>query len=361
MTPGRGWVLVTDDRLGQARAALATVRSVAAAGYRPAVLVASSTSIAAASRHCKRRIPVPRAVVGTPEFKTHVEAELASGEYLTVLPTGDAALLALGAPVEHLVNKVSLAGLAKEAGLVVPPSEEFSSFGEVMDAAAGFDYPVVIKPVTTSAAMRRGTPVRRVDSPAGFREIEVDEGRFLVQPYFGDELWSIAGVLWQERLAASAHQRYLRTWPRDCGGASAAVTMAPHYPTEDRLVALLEGYNGVFQAQFCGPYLLDVNPRVYGSMFLAVRAGANLAGLYCDLLSGTSPGPTVRARSGVHYRWIEGDLRHIGAALRAGHADPRTVLETLRPHRRSAHPESLLDPMPHWSRLRHAVAKRSPS
>src|SRR5439155_20067813 len=97
---------------------------------------------------------------------------------------------------------------------------------------------------------------------------------------------SLAGVAWRGRLVGTVHQRFLRTWPPDCGMASAAVTVEPDLGLEERILALIDGYEGIFQADLAGPYLLDFNPRVYASLPLAVAAGVNLVRVWCDLLRG---------------------------------------------------------------------------
>ncbi|MDQ4144907.1 MAG: ATP-grasp domain-containing protein, partial [Actinomycetota bacterium] len=339
---------------GQARSSLAAVRALAAAGYRPAVTVSGRFSIAAASRHSSRSLKVPP--VGTPGYAEAVQAELAE-RYLTVLPASDAALLALGAPVDHLVDKVLLAQGAARAGLQMPPSRAFASTEALLSNAEGLDYPIVLKPSVKTTASP--SYARRVVSAAELSSAAVGGGPFVVQPYISDYLHAVAGIAWKGELVAALHQRYLRTWPRDCGVACAAQTVEPDENLEGHLVRLLDGYNGIFQAQFAGNYLLDLNPRVYGSLPLAVAAGVNLPGLYCALVSGKRVAP-VRARTGVFFRWIEGDLRHAWSAIRERDKKVTDILRDLRPHRRTAHStESFTDPGPMLSRLLYALWGRA--
>jgi hypothetical protein len=108
----------------------------------------------------------------------------------------------------------------------------------------------------------------------------------------------------------------------------------------------------MFKAQLIGPYLLDVHPRVHGSMPIADAAGVNLVALYCDLLRGEDVGP-VTAREGVLYRWLESDVAHIAFSWRTGSIGMREALGALRPRRGTAHStESLSDPKPILARLR---------
>ena len=351
MIPG-DWVLVTDGGNGQARSTLAAVRSLARAGYRPAVTVSAPLSIAAASRHCGRAVRVPP--VTDADYEAAVKAELAAHTYLTVLAASDAALLALGAPVEHLVDKGVVAERAAGAGLLVPPTRRFASREELFDSGRTLDYPVVVKPTLSFR------PVVRVASTAELHAGVAANGPVLVQPFLGDRLRAVAGVAWRGRLKAAAHQRYLRTWPPDCGTACAAETVEPDLELEAAVLRLLDGFEGVFQAQLAGPYLLDLNPRVYGSLPLAVTAGANLPAVYCDLLRGVDR-EEVRTRPGVFYRWVEGDLRNLYAGVRDGSLGIGAAVRALRPRRGAAHStESLSDPLPALSRLRFAMRRARP-
>ena len=348
------WVLISDGGPGQARSTLAAVRALAAAGYRPVVTTSGERSLAGSSRFCARTVEVPRA--GEPGYATALQKQLARG-YLTLLPASDAALIALDVPAAGLVDKVVLSREADRAGILTPQSVVVNTTDELVEAAGTIGFPVVVKP-SVKHTIAAHHSARRVLSAADLQGIEVD-GPLLVQPYVDEPLRAVCGLMWQGRLVAAVHQRYRRTWPDDCGTASAAETTGPDMILEERLASLLRDHEGIFQAQFAGTYLLDLNPRVYGSLPLAVAAGANLPALVCDLIRGREP-HMVRAREGVFYRWIEGDIRHAIKAVRKKEASALDALKMLSPHRGTAHStESLTDPRPVLQRLRHAT-RRSP-
>ena len=120
---------------------------------------------------------------------------------------------------------------------------------------------------------------------------------------------------------------------------------------------MLDGYEGIFCAQFIGPYLIDINLRMYSTHPLAVKAGVNLAGLYCDLKRGEKVAG-VRARPGAFFRWLEGDIRHVLHAKKAGRMTWAEAARALRPRLRTAHStESLTDPGPLLSRVFYASGR----
>jgi hypothetical protein len=345
-----GWVLVTDGGTGQGRSALAAVRALAAAGYRAAVTTSGDHSLAAASRHCGRRVPVPP--VDGVGYADAVRAELAARPYLTVLAASDQAMIALGIASTDLLDKGTLTGAASAAGIPTPHGTIYATIEELRGAASTLPYPAVVKPtISRFTAMR-------VDDAGQLDDVPAD-GPFLVQPFVDAPLRSVAGVMWHGRLVASVHQRYLRTWPATSGGACAAETTEPDLELEDRLRDLLAEHEGIFHAQLAGDLLLDVNPRVYGSHPLAHRAGVNLVGLACDLLRGeTPPSNVLRSRPGVFYRSLEGDIRHRVHALRAGQIELGEAIGSLLPRRGAAHgPESVTDPGPLLARARFAAGK----
>jgi predicted ATP-grasp superfamily ATP-dependent carboligase len=66
-------------------------------------------------------------------------------------------------------------------------------------------------------------------------------------------------------------------------------------------------------------HLIDLNPRFYGSIALAIAAGADLPALVARDAIGEHLSPTpVRTR--VRYQWLEGDLRRAGIQRCGGRA-----------------------------------------
>src|SRR5207302_4119099 len=120
-----------------------------------------------------------------------------------------------------LLDKTVLAERAAAVGLPTPPSRVFDSARELLLAADGLEYPLVLK-----APVSRWAPFR-ADGPNDLRAMDGREGRVVVQPFLTEPVHAVSGLLWRGELIASLHQRYLRTWPVDCGTASAAVTVEP--------------------------------------------------------------------------------------------------------------------------------------
>jgi hypothetical protein len=351
-SPTAPWVLVTDGAPddGQSRTTLWTVRALARAGYRPAVTVSAPHSLAARSRYTARTIEVPPIEDGGAGFADAVRSELERHRYLTVLPTSDPALIALGYGVEHLLDKGLLSASAERAGIRMPRTECVADPGGLRAAAERVGYPVIVKPTV-------GHGAARALGPAELDRWAAEPGPLLVQAYVEEGLHAVAGVVWGGRMVAAVHQRFLRTWPADAGMTCAAETIEVDPEREAALLRLLEGYTGIFQADFAGPYLLDLNPRSFASLSLAMEAGANLVAIYCDLLMG-EPVRDVRARPGVFYRWLDADIRHAITEGRGGRMPLGHAVRIMAPRRHTARggPESVTDPGPLIARVEYLVS-----
>jgi predicted ATP-grasp superfamily ATP-dependent carboligase len=347
-------VLIT-GAAGQARASLAAVRALGTAGYEVTVTEDEPRSLAGASRYCSRRVSVPRA--GTAGYAEAVRAELASRQYLLTFPASDAALIDLGDPAAQLVDKAHLAQRARTAGMPTLLTTRYES-GEELLGDTELTFPLVVKPAEKKTAAF--AEAVRIDDRAGLARIsqQIDTA-VVVQPFLDCPLDAVAGVMWDGEIVASVHQRTLRTWPVGCGVSSAAMTVEPDTSREAKIGSLLQCHRGVFEVQFLAEYLIDCNPRIYGSLPLAVAAGANLPALACRCAAGEPPRSIVRARVGARYRWTEGDLRNLWHTSRAGELAFSEFVSALRPVRRTVHSvESLRDPLPALARLGYVLKTR---
>ena len=167
-----------------------------------------------------------------------------------VMPTSDMALVALGLPGRHLVDKAVVAQRARAADISGAASRTFSDGASLLASAPELDYPVAVKSATKDA--QQSFPVRRADSSDDLAGLGGRRAPIFVEEWITGEQTAVSGVIWGGRLRAVVHQRYVRTWPPGCGVASLAYTI-PHDPElEARIIRLLDGYGGLFQCQFIG-------------------------------------------------------------------------------------------------------------
>ena len=335
-------VLVADEGAENSRSALAAVRALGLAGYRPVITVATKRSLASSSRWCAGVIHVP--IGGGPRWAESVMAAMEPIDAWTVIPASDAAVLALKLPGAPLLDKRIVHSRARSAGLRVPEEQAFDSKHDLLAHDDQLPYPIVVKPVIR----------RSFDAPASLRVDHKDQlqfapdGAVVVQPFLSGSISSVNGVVKGGRWIAAVHQRYERVWPPQCGAASAALTIPHDAGLEEKLLQLVAGHEGIIEVEFADGHVIDVNPRAYGSLPLAVKAGANLPAVWCAADQGgwSSPQP-VRATPGVRYRWLDADLRCITAQVKARNLTMPQALLALAPRAGTAHSiEDWRDPAP---------------
>jgi predicted ATP-grasp superfamily ATP-dependent carboligase len=254
-----------------------------------------------------------------------------------VFATSDRALIALAPELARFVDKRQLEGLARLAGLSMPHTVAFGSLDELHMAVDDIGFPVIVKPHMKTPG---GPIATRIDSREQLENSDLTEG--LVQPFSAGGMQAIAGVMWKGRLVAAVQQRYVRTFPADAGTASLAVTCSEDVEMLAHLELLLAEFDGIFQAQFVGEHLIDLNPRPYGSMSLATAAGVNFPHILCRLHAGEDL-TAQHAKTGVSYRWIDGDYRSLLASVRSGNLGVWSALVAVLPKAGTTHSVASFD------------------
>lgn len=360
------WVLVCDGKSGQTRDCVVAIRALAGAGYHVAVPVRASVRLL--SRHVHRRIEIGE--FGDVGFTDRLKQEIHGGGYAAFVPASENVVLDLADEVPELLDKRALGERARAAGLTTPRELLFESYEALRRGADELPYPVVVKPVVrhfTAFRARQPADIHGMSQP--------DDGQepLMVQPFVEGPMTAVAGVMWAGRLHSATHELWTRIWPRECGLASRAVSVAPDIEIEVGLEKLMNDYEGLFVAQFVGGQLIDLNLRVHSSLPLSVHAGTNLPAIYSDLRRGVDPGPG-RGRPGSQYRWIAGDLKSIAQSVRHRDRSIPAALAELVPVRGMRHSMfALSDPAPFFARfgsyiehpgfaasLVKAVSRRSP-
>ncbi len=347
--PERPWACVTDPAN---RVSLAVVRSLGRAGI-PVRLADPDLSAAGIprggpaweSRYVAARVRLPSPMA--PErFSRELLAATRPGE--VILPVSTNSLMAvLGserlraerripfAPLEEFrrVNaKPSLLARAAELGLDVPRTVCPRNLEEGLDLARSVSYPCVIKLVDDEGLFL--PPEMRyaiVRDPVGFRthyrELHARRAAPIVQEYVPGTGWGAAFLYWKGRQVAAFCHRRIREYPRSGGPASLAESVH-----DKALLAagarLLEGihWEGVALVEFRRDAaagrtrLMEVNPRFWGTLPLAIRCGVDFPLFLYKLALGEEVRAPARYRAGVRMRVGVLELARLWDAWRAGDA-----------------------------------------
>lgn len=351
---------------------LAAVRALRRGGFVPFVATSQRGTYAARSRHAAGEGRVPGPHVGADAHAKGLADLAARLDVDAVLPGTEGSLVAVtgrerhfgGLPVatgpadalRRMTDKAGLGAVVEPHGLRTPPSVVVASGSADLPDVA---FPAIVKPVrTVGETSEGGLETRRgllVEDGVALRELlaRPADGEWLLQEFKLGPVAAVSGVAWEGLVLSVLHQRAHLTWPQPIGTSALAVTEAPDRDVEERVASLLGDlkWSGIYNLQFLraddGLWLIDVNPRVYGSIALAVAAGHDLPSLWARCVLGETPEvPPYRVGVGLRIedRWLRAraaELTQRGAGRPASdrphethaavfaHDDPRPGLTLL--------------------------------
>lgn len=310
--------------------------------------------LAARSRWTIRWHRIPSPAKDIDRFAAAIDRAAVRYGYEVVFPGGDAEVLALSAVrdrircqiplppldvAERALDKLAVAPYAAAVGLAMPKTRPVTS-----EALAEVDWPVMVKarlhwrPGARQAPDRlnvlRAHDRQAVEQRA--REIDAAGGEAILQDIVNGRHTAYVALLDENHDVVAAHQQDgYGTWPEVDGVWTRAETVPLDPDLHERCAALLRDLRwvGLMQVQFLvtddgARELIDLNGRFYASIGLAVRAGVNLPALWGSLAIGAKPATVGKARPGVRYQWLEGDLLRAVKERRGGLA--ADVLDCLR-------------------------------
>lgn len=247
-------------------------------------------------------------VIPARDSSTRLLAELAD-----TLPETTKTLLETPDKIERLQDKKRCAKLAVEADVPVPETY-FPDEQGIDHIQATADFPVLVKPTNASGA--RG--IRRVETPAelpeAYRAAKRAEGDVIVQEFVDHAggHYSIGTVFDRDGTPRAIHAyEELLQYP-DSGGPAIRARSVPVGPWVHEMLELLETVDWTGPAHMdvlLDPVdetykLLEVNPRIWSSIALAIDSGVDIPGVILDIASGIDPGETNTYPTDRAYRWV---------------------------------------------------------
>ena len=234
--------------------------------------------------------------------------------------------------LEVALDKAKTLALAAEIGVPLPHSITVSRLDELVDLRQSLKFPLVLKPVRSIGSATGGSSQLQVSYAFDMAELEsgcarvLQFGPVLLQEFFsgigvGVELIARHGKVHY----AFQHQR-LHEVPLTGGGSSlrkSEPVMQPLLEAAERLMAALD-WTGVAMVEFkLDPQshkfcLMEINGRFWGSLPLAVAAGADFPSMLLDLELGGEVSPSRPYRNNIYCRLLSRDIHWYEAVLRGG-------------------------------------------
>ncbi len=333
-------ILITD---GETRAALATVRALGAAGHDVHVAAAGARSLAGASRFAISEHSLGDAATDPRHWSERLEGLARTLGADLLFPISEIGLGTIYAyqiearwPVvcpereayEAATDKHSLLQRAAALGIAVPRTRLVENPDALVTLPEPFQYPVVLKArrsrFLVDGRWRNGA-VQIVGSASELPMARLApglRGGLLLQefiPGHGEGIFLLASQ--GRTLVRFAHRR-LREKPPTGGVSVLSESIEPDPELSrqsERLLADL-AWTGVAMVEFRRtpdgrPVLMEINPRLWGSLQLAIHSGVDFPSLMIALRRG-EPIPAVEAHTGVRMRWLLGDIDHLYISLR---------------------------------------------
>lgn len=321
----RNNVLVTD---GQTLSALAISRSLGRSGFDVHVGEYFSYNLTRFSRYVSETIRYPIPEEKPEQFLDVLLRYLRKGDYEFLVPVRDETTLLVSKhrdeiskhvnlyiadrrKIERLNDKGETIKIAQRAGVPTPKTyfPEQRTQAEIKRTA---DYPLLIRPRVSSGS--RG--ITRVESPSNFdrafERVSQQYGTPIIQEYVEKTGYTTACLLFNDEgdpVASFSYERQ-KEYPLSGGptvvGVSHDDRIAKRYGAE---VLKAVDWKGPAEVEFIlndagEPLLLEVNPRFWTPVGLAIRSGVDFPSLLYRLSVGADVEPITEYEVGVTYRSV---------------------------------------------------------
>ncbi len=329
-------VLVLDASVRQA---LAACRALGRAGFEVGTAGWSPEAVAGRSRHSVRYHELPSPGGPSAAFEGAVAAAIAAHRYDVILSVDDRTLArldtvelpvpsvpTLGEPFRLLTEKLQLVELARRAGVDYPATCRLDDF--ITDGGRRFSFPVVVKSarsgVATPEYAELASGARVVDDlssavEAGARLVRKGHDAIVQERVWTNRKLNVVLIRRDGRSELRYAHEALRESPPEGGLGVTLRTVSADDPDVLPAVESLEricdaaGYEGIVQAElYVEPgraWLIDVNPRLWGSTWFAERLGLRVTERAVAVALGRSAAGSTGYPVGRTFHHVSGELR----------------------------------------------------
>ncbi len=234
--------------------------------------------------------------------------------------------------LEVALDKSLTLALADKVGVPRPRGVSLSALNELLELKDALRFPLVIKPARSIGSAEGGARQLQVSYAFDATELEaacaqaLRFGPVLLQELFPGVGVGIELIARRGKIAYAFQHRRLHEVPLTGGGSSLRKS-EPVTPqlleASERLISALE-WNGVAMVEFklnplSGEFcLMEINGRFWGSLALAVAAGADFPSMLLDLELDGDIRPSHPYENDVYCRLLSRDVHWYESFLRGG-------------------------------------------
>ena len=215
-------------------------------------------------------------------------------------------------------NKDRWEHVARELNIGVPETYNINAIRRSPSLADELPFPLLVKPKQGGG----GWGITQINSPCELKKHLGEESycdrpweRFYLQKKIDGETHCVAMLFSNGEIRGTVAYKQLRQYPLKNGQATLRISRnSPE--AEKNLQTLFEKikWHGIVQADFVidknsgTPYLIDINPRFWGSLAQGIAAGVDFPYLYYKIALDGDVAPVHGFQEEVMTRWIGGDL-----------------------------------------------------
>jgi len=235
------------------------------------------------------------------------------------------------ATVRSLSDKAALIERCKQLSVQAPSSEYYDNFQALAASSSRFEFPVVLKPTLSRIKVDEGwlaTGVTYAYSQSELASIASTSIAFRDHPFMLQEYITGHGagvfLLYDHGtcIAHFAHKR-LREKPPTGGVSVLSESIRADEKQLNAAKKILDSvsWHGVAMVEFKvtevgEPYIIEVNPRFWGSLQLAIDSGVDFPYLLHEATMGRACPSVTSYKEGQKLRWLLGDLDRLYLVLK---------------------------------------------
>lgn len=322
--------------------AIPILRSLGKKGLRSAVLADFSIHLSRFSKYCCKQFLVP-SMAREKEFAEAVKKIVRKVRFDVLFPIFEWSLLPISKIRDRLsayvrlpiashesilrcYDKLLTLKLAFQNGVPAPRTFFVRDDGELKRVAKEIDYPAVVKPRWSMVwsgdrafHRRSGFVNSSSELIAAFRSIHRFFPFPLLQEYVPGVNYSVAAIYNEGKPRAFCCIKVYRAWPPT--GGNSCFRESVHLSTDmrryaERLLGALN-WHGIAEVEFRmdlrdgKPKLMEINPRFWGSLCVAIKAGVDFPYLLYRLALDGDIKSVFNYKIGVKGRYFEQDLKYI--------------------------------------------------
>ncbi|CBL44134.1 conserved hypothetical protein [gamma proteobacterium HdN1] len=343
----RGLVLVADILVldAEQRSALAVTRALGQQNLRVVTADCVSPTLAGSSKYSLANRVYPDPYETPLEFLDWFQSEVEQNSVRMVFPmtevTTDLVMrhrhrwpnvtlpFADITTIDALADKIRLHQRASELGIAIPPTHYLDSPEAAQALLPSLQFPVVLKPYRSRIWLSDrwlATAVQIVHDESEYRRwIAVEPFKthpYMVQGFIQGEGQGVFALYNQGQPQFFFAHRRLRERPPSGGVSVWSESALPNPALQHAAETLLTDakWHGVAMVEFKvapdgTPYLMEINTRFWGSLQLAIDAGANFPYALYQMASG-QPVTPAQIKAGVRLRWLLGDVDNLYLTLK---------------------------------------------